>query len=98
MATVGHWVAIIVDVNFGYSDKHERGTIVEVQAGFLEQPPRCAEDDKGTIRRYFVLGARPNITPRLHKLALDHADVLTKGGVEALVTETVKGKAKVTVN
>ncbi len=98
MATPGTWVAVIADTSFGYAGKHDLGTVVEVQAGFLEQPPRCAEDDKGTIRRYFIKGARPNITAHLHKLALDHADVLTKAGVEALVTETVKGKAKVKVD
>ena len=95
MATVGYWIAIIADANFGYAGKHDIGTVVEVQAGFQEFPPSCKEDELGTIKRYFVPGARPNITPHLHKLGLDHAPVLTKAGVEALLTETAKGKARI---
>lgn len=90
MATAGHWVAIIIDPEWG--GKFEVGTVIETQAGFDTSPPQCKLDDDGIIKRYFVAGAMPALTIKLHKLPTDAAPVLTKAGVEALATESAKGR------
>lgn len=93
MATPGTWVAIVVDPAFA-GGRHDVGTVVETLAGFQESPPRCKLDDDGTIKRYFVPGRSPDLQPKLHKLPVDAADVLTPAGIEALRSDTVKGKAE----
>lgn len=94
MATPGTWVTILLDATFA-GGRHDVGTVLETQQGFDTSPPRCKLDDEGKIKRYFVPGRRPALRPKLHKLPVDAADVLTPAGIEALSSETAKGKAEV---
>jgi hypothetical protein len=91
MATVGTWVAIIIDPEWG--GKFEVGTVIETQVGFDNAPPRCKLDDDGIIKRYFVPGAQVELIPKLHKLPVDAAPVLTRAGAVALATESPKYRA-----
>ena len=91
MATVGTWVAIILDPEWG--GKFEVGTVIETQVGFDNAPPRCKLDDDGVIKRYFVPGAQVALTPKLHKLPVDAAATLTRAGAGALATESTKYRA-----
>lgn len=95
MATVGHWVSVVSDLAkfAGGSRRHALGTVVEVLEGFLETRPNWSADWLSKTRQYFVPGARPNLHAGVSKLALDHADVLTKGGIEALATDSTTPEA-----
>lgn len=100
MATVGHWVSVVSDLSkfAGGSMRHELGTVVEVLEGFLETPPNWSADWLAKTRQYFITGTRPNLVACVSKLALDHANILTRVGVEALAVdasspEAVKRKA-----
>lgn len=97
MATVGYWITLVADASFA-GGRHDVGTVVETQLGFDTSPPRCKDPAvEALFVRKFIADARPpEILPKLHKMALDVADTLTKAGAEALVSETVKGKDELT--
>ena len=95
MATAGTWVAVLIDDTFA-GGRHDLGTVLETQQGFDTSPPRCRDAAiEAKLKRYFVPGRMPALIPKRHKLPVDAADVLTPAGIEALASETVKGKAEI---